>query len=215
MPFDVPLRCRCGEVRGVVLHVAPGAGNRLVCHCDDCQTWMHHLGRADELLDEHGGTDIYQLCPDQVRIDAGQERLRCARLREGGLLRWYAACCDTPIANCMATMQLPFAGVVHACMDHASAGVSRDEALGPVIAHVFARFAVGDRAALEARANVYDRGPLWLVARVVRQLVAGRIRGRHRPTPFFDEATGRPISAPRVLEAAELQAAQEAQRSRR
>ena len=56
------LSCSCGEVRGLVTGVSPNTVNRVVCYCDDCQAFLHHLGRAD-LLDAHGGIDIVQVAP--------------------------------------------------------------------------------------------------------------------------------------------------------
>lgn len=37
-------------------NAAPATVNRVICHCDDCQAFAHHLRRAD-LLDAHGGPD--------------------------------------------------------------------------------------------------------------------------------------------------------------
>ena len=208
MATDLPLHCRCGRLRGVVQGVSPSAGNRIVCHCDDCQTWIHHLGGSDAWLDDHGGTELFQLAPDRIRIEAGADQLRCKRLRDGGLMRWYAACCDTPIANTLASAQLPFAGVVHACIDAEAAGTSRDAALGPIIARVFGSHAVGERDGLEAP----DRAPFWLVLRILRQVLGWRLGGRHRKSPFFDARTGRPTAAPEVLAPEVLKAAQQARR---
>ena len=62
MAKQVELRCRCGEVVGLVENAAPQKVNRVVCYCDDCQAFAHQLGRAD-LLDAQGGTDIIQVAP--------------------------------------------------------------------------------------------------------------------------------------------------------
>ena len=43
MPTDVPIRCACGSLRGVVKDVTPGDGNRCICYCDDCQSFPHAL----------------------------------------------------------------------------------------------------------------------------------------------------------------------------
>jgi hypothetical protein len=44
LPSDVPLRCRCGHVRGVEIRVSPSSGLRLVCYCKDCQAFARFLG---------------------------------------------------------------------------------------------------------------------------------------------------------------------------
>ena len=41
----------------------------MVCYCDDCQAFLHYLGRAD-LLDALGGTDIVQMAPAACRSPA-------------------------------------------------------------------------------------------------------------------------------------------------
>ena len=68
------LGCRCGKVRGRVVDPAPGNVNRMVCYCDDCQTFLHYLKRAD-LLDEHGGTDVVQVAPARLRFEQGAEQI--------------------------------------------------------------------------------------------------------------------------------------------
>jgi hypothetical protein len=37
MSLDLPLRCRCGRMRGVANNVSPSSGFRFVCYCKDCQ----------------------------------------------------------------------------------------------------------------------------------------------------------------------------------
>jgi hypothetical protein len=55
MPFDLPLRCRCGSVRGIASEFARASGFRLVCYCKDCQAFARFLDRAD-VLDAAGGS---------------------------------------------------------------------------------------------------------------------------------------------------------------
>jgi len=79
MSKEVEVRCRCGEVRGVVANASPRTVNRVVCYCDDCQAFAHQLGRAD-LLDAQGGTDIVQVAPAAVSFAQGQHRIVGLRL---------------------------------------------------------------------------------------------------------------------------------------
>src|SRR5512138_1926635 len=74
MTSTVDLRCRCGEVEGCLENAAPDTVNRVVCYCDDCQAYAHHLGRAD-LLDELGGTDVVQVAPASLAFHRGAERI--------------------------------------------------------------------------------------------------------------------------------------------
>ena len=89
------------------------------------------------------GTEIFQTTPSQIVLSQGAEHLRCLRLSAKGLLRWYAGCCRLPLVNTIASAQLPFAGVIHNFMDFESSEHGRNDALGPVLARVEARFAVG------------------------------------------------------------------------
>ena len=95
--MDVPLRCRCGRVRGVAINVSPANGFRFVCYCKDCQAFARFLDRAD-VLDSAGGTNIFHMPPGRVRLTAGTDAMRCLRF-SNRVLRWYAECCRTPIAN--------------------------------------------------------------------------------------------------------------------
>lgn len=200
MPTDLPTRCSCGTLRGVASGVSAATGNRIVCYCDDCQLFAHFLGRADEILDPHGGSDIFQTSPARLRITEGAERLACMRLTPKGLLRWYADCCRTPIGNTLATHHDAFVGLIHACIDEAAAGRPLDAVLGPVRARVYGRYAKGGRTELRA----HDGVPVSEILRVAGRLLVWRLRGDHRRSPFFDARTGRPRSTPYVLNASEL-----------
>lgn len=197
--MDIPLRCRCGKLRGAVLDATPATGHRAVCYCDDCQTAAHALGAA-ESLDARGGTEVFQVTPSQVRLTDGAEHLRCLRLGPKGLMRWYAGCCDTPLANTLATPRSPFAGINALAMD--LPGGARDEALGPVRMRVMGAFAVGGPPpGVPGKIRFTEAGPVTgLILRSV-------LRGMHRPSPFFDARTGAPVVTPRVLTRDERNAA--------
>jgi len=200
MPIDLPLRCSCGTLRGVARGVSPSRGNRVICYCGDCQSFAHFLGRAHEILDARGGTDIFQTSPARLEITQGQERLACMRLTPKGLVRWYASCCNTPIGNTLVTPQVPFIGLIHSCTDASSPGRSRDEVFGPVRAHVNTSKAKPDSAGRAIRAS----GVVPSLARFARLLLQARLRGDHRASLFFDAKTGETRAVPRVLGEAEL-----------
>jgi hypothetical protein len=67
-PTEVPLRCSCGVVRGAARGVSGANGNRLICYCDDCQSFAHFLGPAQPILDSHGGTEIFQMSVLEPRL---------------------------------------------------------------------------------------------------------------------------------------------------
>jgi hypothetical protein len=182
----------------VLRAVAPRTGNRVVCYCDDCQSFAHFLGRADAVLDAAGGTDIFQTSPARLELTAGREQLACMRLRPGSnVIRWFARCCRTPIGNTPADPRLILVGVIHACMDLRAAGASADALLGPVRGSAFPRFARGDRAQLPKKLSLLH------FARLVRLMLGARLRGDQRRSPFF-RADGSPAVTPHVLGEDEL-----------
>src|SRR5713226_4481912 len=119
MTMNVQLKCNCGALRGVASGISKSSGNRIVFMCDDCQAYAHFLGRAKEILDDNGGTDVFPVTPSNLKITHGIENLKCLRLTDKGMIRWYAGCCKTPIANSMPSPRAPFAGVIHTIMNHA------------------------------------------------------------------------------------------------
>lgn len=190
--LDVVLKCRCGAVQGVARDVSARSATRAVCYCDDCQAFAYYLGRETAILDEYGGTEVFQMTPAQIGIHRGTEQLRCVRLTAGGMYRWYTACCHTPVANTVSA-RLPFVAVIHAFMDAAG---GRDSHLGPVRFRVQGRHARGT----PPYRTVYPGFPVRMLMRVLPRLLLAVLRRQHRPTPFFD-ATGRPIVTPHVLAA--------------
>ena len=79
---DLPLRCRCGRVRGVASDVSPSTGFRFVCYCKDCQAFARFLERAD-VLDSAGGTDIFQMPPGRVKLTGARKPAVPAPLQQG------------------------------------------------------------------------------------------------------------------------------------
>jgi hypothetical protein len=196
---DVPLRCRCGNVRGVATNVSSSAGFRVVCYCKDCQTFARFLDRVD-VLDEAGGTDIFQMPPGRVRLTAGTAAIRSVRLRHTGILRWYTHCCRTPIGN-TAGPRIPLIGLIHSFMDHEAGGPSRDEVLGPPLCRIY------DGSANGPLPPTAPAPPSFRIfARRVSKMFSWWLHGLARPSPFFDDRTGAPCSVPRVLTSEELAA---------
>ena len=199
MPRDLTIRCTCGALQGVARGVSAKAGNHAVCYCDDCQAFAHFLARAQDILDPHGGTEIFQMSPARVAITGGADRLACMRLTPRGLVRWYAGCCNTPIANTLPTNKLPFVGLIHLCIQWPPEDRSLEAALGPIQVRAFRRFAKGDPATIPA-----DRVFLPLVAfGFGARMLGWTLRGDRKHSAFFDAGTGQPIVSPRVLSAAE------------
>ena len=192
MSADLPLRCRCGHVRGVASDLSPSVGFRFVCYCKDCQAFARFLDRAD-VLDSSGGTDIFHMPHWRVKFTAGTDALRCLRISDK-VLRWYTECCRTPIANTPAGPGFPVIGMIHSFMDHQADIRSRDEALGPPLCSIYERSAVGPLPP-----NAPGPPSAGIFARRVLKLLGWWVRGLGRPSPFFDDLTKAPCAVPRIL----------------
>lgn len=188
---DVPLKCRCGSVRGVAKNITANSGTRVVCYCNDCQAFPRYLDRESSVLDDFGGTDIYQTTPSQIEITEGSTHIRCLRLSPDGLFRWYTGCCNTPIGNTLSA-GMPFIGVIHSFMDDQG---SRDQNLGPIRAYVHTKSA---RSGLPDHYNAKG-ATLRIILRTICKLFVWKVKGLNKPSPFFD-SDGKPISEPQILD---------------
>ena len=192
LSFDLPLRCRCGHVRGVAREVSPSAGFRFLCYCKDCQAFACFLERAD-VLDAAGGTDIFQMPPARMKLTAGTEALRCLRF-SSKVIRWYTDCCRTPIGNTAADPRFPVLALIHCFMDHATDGRSRDVVLGPPLCRIYQGSAVRPLPPMAGAPALF---PVFV--RRASRMLGWWMRGLARPSPFFDASTSAPCSVPRVL----------------
>ncbi len=186
---NLTLTCRCGKLHGEITDTEHRSGERVRCFCRDCQSYAHHLGAADITLDEHGGTGMYLTTPKGIRFDRGGDQLACLQLSPKGPLRWYAQCCNTPIANVIRDPKLPFVSLP-------LAGISGDvtAALGDRETGVFAKDAKGTPSGRNIHAGMSPLAGL----RVAKRLLLGRLKGEHKVTPFFGP-DGKPVVAPTIL----------------
>jgi hypothetical protein len=152
----------------------------VVCYCNDCQASARWHGMPG-VMNEHGGTDIYQVPPAQVHVTEGADQIRCLRLtpRPRALYRFHAACCKTPLGNSLP--RFPFVGVVCAALDIESTGRSRDELLGRPLGHIMGKYAIGEKPAHVSRIM-----PPSLVFTAGGRYLSWWLRGLARPSPFFD-----------------------------
>ena len=195
MTMRIPLRCRCGNVRGFLADVSPRQRKRAVCYCDDCQIYVQHLGRGD-ILDERGGTGAVMTTPAQLTLSAGAAHVRAVRLSPKGVYRWYAGCCNTPIGNTLGP-KLPVLILPLTSLDFAALGKTADEALGPPTVRMHGRFARGG-----VPVGAHPKAPAAMIPRFVGHLLRGYLKGLTRPSPFFD-TQGQPRVEPQVIDKAE------------
>ncbi len=192
MLLELPLRCRCGHMRGVASNISPLSGFRFVCYCTDCQAFARFLGRPD-VLDPAGGTDIFQMPSARLTLTAGTDALGCVSF-SSRVLRWYTACCQTPIANTARVPSFPVVGVIHSFMDHGAHNRPRDDALGPPICRLYERSATGPLPS-----GALPSPSLSMFVRRTSKVLRWWMRGLNWPTPFFDDRTKAPRATPRVL----------------
>ncbi|MCL6284760.1 DUF6151 family protein [Ruegeria sp. 2012CJ41-6] len=181
---DLAFGCACGKLRGVVRGVSPRNGARVDCYCKDCQAFARHLG-ADHILDENGGTAIYQTLPARLELTKGVENLACLRLTPKGTYRWYAKCCNTPLAN-TGGPKLRFVGTLLAGY--------KDGEMAQVMGAPTAVVNVGETA---AAAGVKARGMKGLVMSILWRHFKAGFKARDRESPFFD-AAGKPVVPPEL-----------------
>lgn len=194
MPNTHTIQCQCGQIRGLLSPTTPS--NRCVCYCDDCQAFARHL-QAHGALDKQGGTEVIQVPPSNLQFTHGADQLACLRLTDIGMLRWYAACCNTPIGNTPAKQGMSFVGLIHTCLGDAPA---REASFGPVTMVVGVKTALGD-------AKPEQKGLFSGVAKTMAMILKARMNGAYRRNPFFKPDTGVAVAVSTVLSASELRAA--------
>lgn len=187
------IRCHCGKLKGTLNHNQEV--NRCVCYCTDCQAFARFLKREHEILDEIGGTRIVQTVPANIEFTEGIENLTCMRLTENGMLRWYTACCNTPIGNTLSTPNLSYIGLIHTCLSFDR--TSLDKAFGQTQMYVNTKSAIGENKPKSA-------GVLSGTLRLLGMMLKARFDGRYKQTPFFVMESGTPIVVPKVLTDQEL-----------
>jgi hypothetical protein len=181
MGGQIEVRCRCGEVRGVVADPSSQTVNRVICYCDDCQAYAHQLGRAD-LLDAKGGSDIVQLAPAALSFTKGQDWIAGLRLTPKGLYRWHTRCCNTPVGNTLGPA-VPFVGIPVQSFD----APRPDDVFGVPMGAILGKYAVGEPPAGSTGLN------LSLLLRAIGRVIGWRIGGKTWPHPFFARDTRAPV----------------------
>ena len=145
--------CACGTIAGTIHPATPNQGDHVVCHCTDCQALPAFLGATERILDDAGGTALYQSRCARLEFARGSERLACLHLTDKPTLRWYAMCCDTPMFNTYATGRIPYVTTILANCEAAG----RDR-LGPPLGHLFLEDAPVDDHADAAFSGADDKG---------------------------------------------------------
>lgn len=184
---DLPFSCRCGAVKGVIGKAGPREGDFVVCHCTDCQTFARRFDAGDRVMDEQdAGTPLYQSRCARMRIESGLDRLRCLHLTDKPTLRWYAACCDTPLFNSFKNGKIPYVTTLVGNCD----AQDRQRLLGEPIGHLFVD---DDPTCTEPVPRLSMN---TLMRRFFVRMVKDIVSGDRRRSALFDPRTLEPIAAP-------------------
>lgn len=167
------LRCECGRVQGRV--ETDQVYVRATCYCKDCQAYARWLDRPG-VADAQGGTDMVAMNPAAVHITAGSEQVACMSLSEKGILRWYAACCRTPLGNTPRDGRVAYVGVVAMGLSPAR---EMDAAFGPKGKTVI------NSGSARGKVKATPVGFVFGGLRIVRGILGARLR-RQGPMLFFD-----------------------------
>lgn len=178
---QVNLSCSCGTVKGQ-LTIDPKAMFHVHCLCCDCQQFAEHLGNADKILDQYGGTELLQTYPAYLQISKGLEQIDAVQLKEKGLFRWFTKCCHMPIANTMNSAKVPFVGVSVKLMEFDNSE-QKESLLGPVTMKAFAKYARSSKPQ-----DAHDRFPLSYMPKIIGFMLKGMIGKKHQPSPFFTQS---------------------------
>ncbi|NOE36399.1 MULTISPECIES: DUF6151 family protein [unclassified Ruegeria] len=173
--------CRCGSLQGRISARGVRQGTHVECFCHDCRAAQLYFKQPDPAP---GAVDILQMAPDEIEISAGGQFLAAMKLSPNGMLRWYANCCNTPLATTPPGASLPFAGfLVRRITDDISD-------LGPVTTRGFVPRPNGKQKHEKIRFAAFG---------LIRRVAISRLSGRWKNTPFFDRKTGEPVAAPVVI----------------
>jgi hypothetical protein len=190
------IQCECGKFRAELVAFPKSTPGRLKCYCDDCQSYLHYLNRAD-LLDANGGTEIIPYYPADVKVLAGGDLLKCVRLSPKGMYRFATTCCNTPIAN--TDPKRPWAGLMKRMFSTRDAS-QPGKALGPVKSAIYGKYAKGTPPA--GTPQTFDFNGMRIV---MPYILKGIIKGKAKSSPFF--RNGESVAAPKVLTLDERNAA--------
>lgn len=182
-----PIQCRCGRLRGEFLGGAKLT--RITCYCRDCQAYARALGEPGKILDANGGTDVVASLQQYVRLTGEAGQLACLSLTDGGLLRWYASCCKTPIANTTRDPRLSYLGLMLNCLGRDVR--SLNAVFGPPTLAINVKSASGSVPSSGWRTTA-------AMARIFGRVIRARLDGSWRRSPFFDSG-GRPVANPSVV----------------
>ena len=126
-PSGLAFSCTCGSLKGRITAKGAKSGTHVACFCKDCRAAQLYFGQPDPAP---GPVEILQITPEEIKIETGTEHLAVMRLSPKGMLRWYANCCNAPLAATSRTPKFPFAGFI-------VQRIANPQSLGPITTRGF------------------------------------------------------------------------------
>lgn len=139
-------------------------------------------------MNSYGGTDIFQVPSGYLAFNQGIDNMKSLKLKAGGLTRWYAGCCQTPIANTVSAT-MPFVGLILS----PSVNTFEQKSLGSVRYHVQEKYASGQPDG----AIMHSGFPLSLLLRNLPLFLWAKLRGKASFSTCYYES-GIEISKPLI-----------------
>lgn len=168
------IQCQCGALTGEVSNTH--SVMHAVCYCIDCRTYAFHLGKPESVLDANGGTEVIATQAKRVTFTAGAQHLACLSLSPNGLLRWYAQCCNTPIANTPRNWRLPYVGLIHSCLNK-----PLESSFPAVQIHV-------NTQSVKTKLSSTRWAQITTLLGFMPKILLARFTGAYKETPFFSSA---------------------------
>ncbi len=184
---DLAFSCQCGKLTGRITRDGARLATHAECFCHDCRAAQLYFGQPDPAP---GPVEVFQIAPEEFVIETGHEHLAAMKLSPNGMLRWYAKCCNAPLATTPRGPKFPFAGVI-------AARIADNSALGPITTRGFIPQPNGKQ-------KHEGLGPA--IIGLVRRVAKSRLSGSWKKTPFFDPATGEPVVPPKLIDKSERDA---------
>lgn len=178
MTKQIELSCTCGTVKGN-LEIVPRNAFHVECYCCDCQSFAENLHNSEKILNQYGGSELYQTYPAYMKITQGHDSIRCMQLKRKGLYRWHTACCNMPLANTMGKAHIPFVGISVKLMSFSNEEEKRDT-LGPISLKAFGKYAKGGLPK-----GVHPKFPISYIPKILFFMIKGKVLQKYKPHPFF------------------------------
>ncbi len=177
---ELSFSCDCGALSGRITERGVKSGTHVVCFCHDCRAAQLYFKQPDPAP---GPVDIFQMAPEEIEINRGAEHLAVMQLSPKGMLRWYAKCCNAPLATTPLTPKFPFAGVI-------VKRIPDNNSLSPITTRGFVPGPDGKQSHEKIR---------YAAMGLLKRVLKSRLSGSWKKTPFFDSETGTPVAPPTIL----------------